>query len=73
MGNSKTYRGAPGWTGQNDNKGKESAYSSHPAAKSEGTHMSGDGDFMKARKGSRAGSGKSSSKRAATSTGFGKY
>lgn len=73
MGNSKTYRGAPNWQGQNDNKGKESGYSSHPAAKSEGTHMSGDGDFMKANKGTKAGSGKSSSGRSPTSKGFGQY
>ena len=73
MGNSKTYRGAPGWAEKNDNKGKESNYSSHPIAKPEGTHMSGDGDFMRARKGSNAGSGKSSSKRAPTSKGFGSY
>lgn len=73
MGNSKTYRGAPNWQDNNTNRGKESNYSSHPIAKAEGTHMGGDGDFMRARKGSNAGSGKSSSKRAPTSKGYGQY
>ena len=71
MGKSRTYRGAPGWEAQNDNKGKESPYSSAPAARFEGTTMSGDGDFMKARKGTSAGKNKSTSKRAGRSSGYG--
>jgi hypothetical protein len=73
MGKSKSYRGAPGWEGQNDNKGKESQYSSAPAAKYEGTVESGGGDFSKARRGTSAGKGKSTTRRAPTSKGFGQY
>lgn len=73
MGKSKSYRGAPGWEGQNTNTGKESKYSSAPAAKFEGTVMSGDGDFTKARSGTKAGADKSSTRRAPVSKGFGQY
>ncbi len=64
MGKSKTYRGGPNWQENNTGTGKESKYSSAPAAKFEGTIESGGGDFSKARRGTSAGKGKSTSKRA---------
>jgi hypothetical protein len=56
MGASKTYKGSPGWAKNHSNRGKESKYTSHPVAKMEGTHMSGE---TKLRQGSKGGGNKS--------------
>jgi len=72
MGMSKTYKGSPGWQGNNTGRGKESKYTSHPVAKMEGTHMSGEGEH--GRKGSKGGGNKSRTisgpKRGAGSNGY---
>lgn len=60
MGNSKNYLGKPQWASNNTARGKESGYTSKPAARMEGTHMSGEIGGGSARKGAKAQAGKSS-------------
>jgi hypothetical protein len=71
VGRSKTYRGKPGWQGNNTNRGAETAYSKGNVANPEGTHMSGESDW--GRKGAKSGAGKSKSSKAAPSKQSGLY
>lgn len=57
MGASKSYKNAVRWGGKTSSRGKESAYTKGPAARMEGTHMSGGSDAL--RKGSKSGGSKS--------------
>ena len=53
MGASKTYTNSIRWGGKVSNRGSEQKYTSTPAARVEGTLMSGEDDY--GRKGSKGG------------------